>query len=57
MSKKISDELMEMGEEMFWEEFNSQEKPEDRYIVVDTTGDEIVVSNARFTKKKKKIRV
>lgn len=57
MSKKISDELMKMGEEMFWEEFNSQENSESRYIVVDTTGGELIVSNARLTKKKKKIRV
>lgn len=57
MSKKISDELMKMGEEMFWEEFNSQEKSDNRYIVIDTAGEELIVSNAKLTKKKKKIRV
>ena len=57
MSKKIDDELMHLGDDMFWDEFESLEQVEDRYVVVDTKVGEVVVSSARLTKEKKKIRV
>lgn len=55
MSKKISDELMAMGEEKFWEEFNDQQE-EKKYVIVDENG-EVIVTGAKLTKRKKKIRV
>ncbi len=62
MQKKIDAELMEMGEEMFWDEFETLEgAPNERYSVVrvDATGkrSEIVVTGARLVKKKRKARV
>lgn len=57
MARKIDEELMEMGDEMFWEEFNSYGEEETRYTVVDTKGGEIIVSGARLIKEKKKIEV
>ena len=55
MSKDFDDELMDLGEEMFWDEFNQKEEDK-RYVIVDENG-EVVVSDARLTKRKKKIKV
>lgn len=40
----------------FWDEFDRSEDDE-RYVVVDTTSQTILVNNARLTKNKKKIKV
>lgn len=57
-SKKIDAELMEMGEDMFWEEFNTGEgEYKERYYVVDVRGGNVVVANARLMRKKKKAEV
>lgn len=56
MNKKLDEELMQMGEEKFWEEFNSREEAQANYVIVDDNG-EIVVQNARLIKEKKKVRV
>lgn len=55
MTKKIDDEMMQMGEETFWDEFNKHEG-EKTYIVLDEN-QEVIVKGARITTKKKKIKV
>lgn len=58
MSKKIDSELMEMGEDMFWEEFNTGEgEHKERYYIVDVRGGDVIVANARLTREKKKVEV
>lgn len=57
MSGKIDPQLMQTGEMAFWEEFERQEKPADRYIVIDSKNHEVIVENAKLVKDKKKIRV
>lgn len=48
---------MKAGEQAFWEEFEQLDQPEQRYVVVDTKKNEVVVENVRLIKGKKKIRV
>ncbi|HBD01957.1 TPA: hypothetical protein DCZ17_00360 [Candidatus Collierbacteria bacterium] len=53
----IDPALMEQGEEAFWEEFNKTDKPGDRYVVVDTKKQEVVVENVKLVREMKKIKV
>ena len=48
---------MQAGEKIFWEEFNQLEYPGDRYIVIDSKKNEVIVQNAKLLRDKKKIRV
>jgi len=57
MSKKIDEKLMKIGEKAFWDEFRQEEQKESRHVIVDTGTGEVVVSNARLKKSKKKIEV
>ncbi|KKU88658.1 MAG: hypothetical protein UY18_C0010G0026 [Microgenomates group bacterium GW2011_GWF2_47_9] len=56
MTDKIDPNLMQAGEEAFWDEFDSVERGE-RYIVVDTKKNEVIASNARLIKRKKRTKV
>ncbi|MFH2019272.1 MAG: hypothetical protein ABII80_01525 [bacterium] len=57
MNKRIDPDLMKAGEQAFWEEFEQLDQPEQRYVVVDTKKNEVVVENVRLIREKKKIRV
>lgn len=58
MKKKIGKELMEMADEVFWEEFQSLEEQEDqRYAVVDSKTGEVIITGLRLIKEKKKVEV
>ncbi|KKU44536.1 MAG: hypothetical protein UX63_C0033G0009 [Microgenomates group bacterium GW2011_GWB1_46_7] len=51
------EEFNKQGEEAFWEEFNKTDKPGDRYVVVDTKKQEVVVENVKLVREMKKIKV
>ena len=57
MTDKIDPKTMQAGEKIFWEEFNQLEYPGDRYIVIDSKKNEVIVQNAKLLRDKKKIRV
>lgn len=57
MTNKIDPDLMMAGEKAFWEEFEQLDLPEQRYVVVDTKKNEVVVENVRLIKNKKKVKV
>lgn len=57
MSKKINEKLMRVGEKAFWDEFKQEKEKNSRHVIVDTGTGEVVVSNARLKKSKKKIEV
>lgn len=48
--------LMDVGDQAFWEEFNQREAPGDRYVVVDTKKQEVVVENVRLVRDMKKLK-
>ena len=55
--KKTDPGLMEIADQIFWEEFNQIDKPADRYIVIDSKNNTVVTQNARLVREVKKIRV
>ena len=57
MAQRIDSQLMKVGDSAFWDEFEEKQNPADRYIVVDTKKQEIVVQNAKLVREMKKIRV
>ena len=57
MAQRIDPQLMKIGDNAFWDEFEEKQNPADRYIVVDTKKQEIVVQNAKLVREMKKIRV
>lgn len=57
MAQRIDPQLMKVGDGAFWDEFEEKQNPADRYIVVDTKKQEIVVQNAKLVREMKKIRV
>jgi hypothetical protein len=57
MTQIVDPQLMQAGDRAFWEEFEERQNPADRYIVVDTKKQEVVVQNARLVREMKKIRV
>lgn len=56
-NKKVDQTLMEAGEEAFWKEFDRGEGEEERYYVVDKSTGDVIVENARLTKKRKRVKV
>jgi hypothetical protein len=56
-SKKTDPRLMKIADQVFWEEFYQRESPGDRYVVVDSKNQKIVVQNARLVREAKKVRV
>ncbi len=58
MAKQKTDPgLMKVGDQVFWDEFNQLDQPADRYVVVDSKNQNIVVQNARLVREIKKVRV
>ena len=57
MAQRIDPQLMKVGDSAFWDEFEEKQNPADRYIVVDTKKQEIVVQNAKLVRDMKKITV
>ena len=55
--KKTDPGLMEIADQIFWEEFNQIDKPADRYIVIDSKNQKVVGQNVKLVTEKKKIRV
>jgi hypothetical protein len=55
--KKTDPALMEVADQVFWEEFNQTDKPADRYIVIDSKNNTVVTQNARLIREVKKITV
>lgn len=56
-SQAIDPQLMKVGDQVFWEEFNQRENPGDRYIVIDSKNNKVVVENVKLIRDKKKVRV
>lgn len=56
-NKKLNDELMALGEEVFWSEFNSQDERDGRCVIVDGDSGRVVMSGVRLIKEKKKVKV
>lgn len=54
---KTDPTLLKIADQVFWEEFNQLDRPADRYVVVDSKNQKIVVQNARLVREVKKVRV
>lgn len=48
--------LMEVGDEVFWDEFNQRERPGERYVVLDTKKSEVVVENVKLVRDMKRVK-
>lgn len=57
MTNTVDPKMMQAGDRAFWDEFYQQNNPGDRYIVVDTKKQEVVVQNAKLVRDMKKVRV
>jgi hypothetical protein len=53
---KIDPVLMEVGDQVFWEEFNQRERPGDRYVVLDTKKSEVVAQNVKLVRDMKRVK-
>ena len=53
---KIDPVLMEVGDQVFWEEFNQRERPGDRYVVLDTKKSEVVAQNVKLVREMKRVK-
>lgn len=49
--------LMKVADQIFWEEFNQADHPGDRYIVIDSKNQTVVMQNAKLVREMKKVRV
>lgn len=49
--------LMKMADNAFWQEVNQREYPGDRYIVIDSKNNKVVVQNVKLVQGMKKVRV
>ncbi|KKU44544.1 MAG: hypothetical protein UX62_C0059G0005 [Microgenomates group bacterium GW2011_GWA2_46_7] len=49
--------LMEVADQIFWDEFNQMDHPGDRYIVIDSKNQTVVTQNAKLVRELKKVRV
>ncbi len=56
-NSQIDPRLMQAGDQVFWEEFNQRENPGDRYVVIDSKNNKVVVENVKLIRDKKKVRV
>ncbi len=58
MTNQVTDpKLMEIADQIFWDEFNQTEKTADRYIVIDSKNQKVVGQNLKLVLEKKKIKV
>lgn len=48
--------LMEVGDQVFWEEFDQRERPGDRYVVLDTNKSEVVAQNVKLVREMKQVK-
>ena len=48
--------LMQVGDLVFWEEFNQRENPGERYVVLDTKKSEVVVQNVKLVRDMKRVK-
>ncbi len=57
-SKKLTLDpiLMRVGDQVFWDEFNQKENPGDRYVVLDTKNNEVVVQNVKLVRDMKRVK-
>lgn len=53
---KIDPVLMEVGDQVFWEEFNQRERPGDRYVVLDTKKSEVVAQNVKLVREMRQVK-
>ncbi len=53
---KIDPILMEVGDQVFWEEYNQRDYPGERYVVLDTKKQEVVVQNVRLVRDMKRVK-
>lgn len=53
---KTDSVLMEIADQVFWEEFNQRENPGDRYVVLDTKKSEIVAQNVKLIREMRKVK-
>ena len=47
---------MQVGDLVFWEEFNQRENPGERYVVLDTKKSEVVVQNVKLVRDMKRVK-
>ncbi|MCE7897712.1 MAG: hypothetical protein DPW11_01435 [bacterium] len=55
-STKIDPVLMEVADQVFWEEYNQRDNPGERYVVLDTKRQEIVVQNVKLIREMRKVK-
>ena len=57
-SKKVRVDpvLMKVGDRVFWEEFNQRENPGDRYVVLDTKKQEVILQNVKLVREMKQVK-
>lgn len=57
-SKKVRVDpvLMKVGDSVFWEEFNQRENPGDRYVVLDTKKQEVILQNVKLVREMKQVK-
>ena len=48
--------LMEVADQVFWEEYNQRDNPGERYVVLDTKRQEIVVQNVKLVREMRKVK-
>lgn len=47
---------MEVADQVFWEEYNQRDNPGERYVVLDTKRQEIVVQNVKLIREMRKVK-
>ena len=52
----IDPQLMKVGDQAFWEEFNQRDNPGERYIVIDSKQQKIVGENLQLVREMKKVK-
>lgn len=52
----IDPQLMKVGDQAFWEEFNQRDNPGERYIVIDSKQQQIVGENLQLVREMKKVK-
>lgn len=52
----IDPQLMKIGDQAFWEEFNQHDNPGERYIVIDSLQQQVVGENLQLVREMKKVK-
>lgn len=56
ITTKTDPVLMKVADQVFWEEYNQRDNPGERYVVLDTKRQEIVVQNVKLVREMRKVK-